>query len=133
LADSKATCYDTEYRCRSKLSTWTLNIKLWVRHRHSKHPGDTTNDDISALHLGAGTVIGQNAWKGFIAGALLFSSDLSAVIESTIASYYPDVSLDAGKVCVRKYAYPTPTVTSVLNEQPIYSTIAPVMRNSIIQ
>jgi hypothetical protein len=71
------------------------------------HLADTTNDDISALRLGAGTAIGQNAWKGFIAGAILFSSDLSASIESTIASYYPDVTLEAGKVLVRKYATTT--------------------------
>jgi hypothetical protein len=68
---------------------------------------------------------GVTYYTGVMGNLIIFGGIISQTQANNLYSNYPDVSLEVGKVLVRKYAYP--------NEQPIYSTIAPVMRRSIIQ
>jgi hypothetical protein len=96
--------------------------------------------DATGIHSDGGVYVEPNIAGAFGANEYVGSAGnvfiLSVPTETqiiNISTNYPDVSLEAGKVLVRKYAYPAPTATSIKNEQPIYSKIAPIMRRNIIQ
>jgi hypothetical protein len=46
-------------------------------------------------------------WNGDIAGVYVVSSALTDTQKSNVQNNYPDVTLEAGKICVRKYAATT--------------------------
>jgi hypothetical protein len=69
----------------------------------------TTNvfRQFSTVHLSLGAYYGNEGFKGDIASCILYNQVISGTNYINLNSNYPDVSLDAGKVLVRKYATTT--------------------------